>query len=91
MSDRTTHLLFTGLAAGNIGDEAMFSAFLNHYRLPHGSTVEVYDSASPVIETFPRHYRYVDRRDERRIRQAIESSQNRFPGGRHTRGVRMGP
>ena len=66
--------MFTGLGAGNIGDEAMFSAFLNHYRLPPGSTVEVYDPSSPVIRTLPRQYRYADWRDDINNHQSIKSS-----------------
>jgi 2-polyprenyl-3-methyl-5-hydroxy-6-metoxy-1,4-benzoquinol methylase len=66
--------MFTGLGAGNIGDEAMFLAFLKHYPLPPGSTVEVYDPSSPVIKTLPRQYRYVDWRDDINNHQSIKSS-----------------
>jgi len=68
------HLMFTGLGAGNIGDEAMFTAFLKHYRLPAGSTVEVFDPSSPVIKTLPRQYRYVDWKDDLNNHQSVQSS-----------------
>ena len=74
MSSRKLHLMFTGLGAGNIGDEAMFTAFLKHYHLPAGSTVEVWDPSSPVINTFPRQYQYVDWKDDRNNHQSIKSS-----------------
>ena len=74
MSRQKIHLLFTGLGAGNIGDEAMFLAFLDHYYLPAGSTVEVWDPSSPVINTFPRQYRYVDWKDDLNNNQSVKSS-----------------
>lgn len=67
-------MLFTGLGAGNIGDEAMFLAFVKNYRLPPTSTVEVYDPASPVIKTLPQKYQYVDWKDDAGNNQLIASS-----------------
>jgi len=69
------HLMFTGLGAGNTGDEAMFLAFLNYYRLPPGSTVEVYNPSSPVIKTFPCEYRYLDWKEDQKSNEALESAQ----------------
>ena len=74
MSSQKIHLMFTGLGAGNIGDEAMFTAFLKHYRLPAGSTVEVWDPSSPVIKTLPQQYQYVDWKDDINSHQSIKSS-----------------
>lgn len=67
--------MFTGLGAGNTGDEAMFLAFLCHYRLPLGSTVEVYDPSSPVIKTFHSEYRYLDWKEDQKSSKALESAQ----------------
>ena len=69
------HLLFTGLGAGNIGDEAMFNGFVGNFPLPAGSTVEVFDVENPVVNTLPACFRYVDWRDEGKCRQAIDSCQ----------------
>ena len=74
MSSNKIHLIFSGLGAGNIGDEAMFLAFLKHYPLPPGSTVEVYDPSSRVIATFPRQYQYVNWKDDRQNQRFIQSS-----------------
>ena len=74
MSNQRLHLMFTGLGAGNIGDEAMFTAFLEHYRLPAGSTVEVWDPSNPVIKTLPQQYQYVNWKDDINIHQSVKSS-----------------
>ena len=68
------HLIFSGLGAGNIGDEAMFKGFTDHFPLPDGSTVEVYDLHSPIVETLPEGFTYLDWKDDEKCVQAIESS-----------------
>ena len=60
----TAHVLFTGLGAGNIGDEAMFQGFLSIYPLPTGSSIEVWDSTADVLNQFPSYYHYVNFRDQ---------------------------
>jgi 2-polyprenyl-3-methyl-5-hydroxy-6-metoxy-1,4-benzoquinol methylase len=71
----TFHLLFTGLGAGNIGDEAMFLGFSNYYPLPPGSTVEAYDPANPVIRTLPSRFRYVSWTSDRENEEAVKSAE----------------
>ncbi|MBF0466730.1 MAG: polysaccharide pyruvyl transferase family protein [Nitrospirae bacterium] len=58
------HVSFTGLGAGNIGDEAMLSGFLSLYKLPHGTTVEVWDKKEKALRIFSPCYEFVDFRDE---------------------------
>jgi polysaccharide pyruvyl transferase WcaK-like protein len=64
------HLLFTGLGAGNIGDEAMFAGLLSGYSLCPETTVEVYDALSPVVESLPQQLTYLDQRDRESCRKA---------------------
>ncbi len=68
------HLLFTGLGAGNIGDEAMFAGFLSGYSLSPGTTVEVYDARSPFVEGLPQQFTYIDQRDRESCRKAALSA-----------------
>jgi len=71
LSGKKAHLMFNGLGAGNIGDEAMFSGFLQGCSLLRSSTVEVYDPSSPIIETLPIEFQYTDwRNDEKNDRLA---------------------
>jgi polysaccharide pyruvyl transferase WcaK-like protein len=58
------HLLFNGLAAGNIGDEAMFAGFCRRFAMEAGSTVEVFDGGSSILDSLPSEYTYIDWRDE---------------------------
>ncbi|MBF0537079.1 MAG: polysaccharide pyruvyl transferase family protein [Nitrospirae bacterium] len=58
------HVAFSGLGAGNIGDEAMMQGFLSLYPLPEGSTIEVWDPDEPVLKQLPVGLRFVDYRDE---------------------------
>lgn len=58
------HLLFNGLGAGNIGDEAMFAGFCRRFAMEAGSTVEVFDGKSEILRTLPQEYAYMDWRDE---------------------------
>lgn len=67
--------MFNGLGAGNIGDETMFLAFLDHYPMPPKSTVEVYDSSSPIIKTLPTYLRYLDWTDDEMNNKAAQSAQ----------------
>ncbi len=65
------HLLFNGLGAGNIGDEAMFAGFNALFRMPPGSTVEVYDDSAEILSTLPRDYTYITWTDAARTDEAI--------------------
>ncbi len=58
------HLLFIGLGAGNIGDEAMFQGFLSLFPLPDGTSVEVWDNTAPVLNLFPQQYKYINFQDK---------------------------
>ena len=62
------HLLFTGLGAGNIGDEAMLEGFLSHFPLSPGSTIEVFDQGFSIVATFPKEYKYIDWKDREACR-----------------------
>ncbi|MEO5361841.1 MAG: glycosyltransferase [Nitrospirota bacterium] len=57
------HVTFSGLAAGNIGDEAMMQGFLSLHPLPEGTTIEVWDAASKAISQLPPSYRYINYAD----------------------------
>lgn len=57
------HVTFSGLAAGNIGDEAMMQGFLSLHPLPEGTTIEVWDTASEAISQLPPSYRYINYTD----------------------------
>jgi hypothetical protein len=74
ISKEKLHLLFTGLGAGNIGDEAMLSGFIEHYPLPPSSTIEVYNPSSPIIKTLPPHFRYLDWEDDDSNSRAVKSA-----------------
>ncbi|QWR76924.1 glycosyltransferase family 9 protein [Candidatus Magnetomonas plexicatena] len=58
------HVSFTGLGAGNIGDEAMMNGFLSLYKLQEGTTIEVWDKNEEALRIFPSCYEFVDFRDE---------------------------
>ncbi|MBF0316684.1 MAG: polysaccharide pyruvyl transferase family protein [Nitrospirae bacterium] len=58
------HVAFSGLGAGNIGDEAMMQGFLSIYPLPEGSTIEVWDKYEPILKQFPADLRFVTYTDE---------------------------
>ncbi|MBV6340263.1 polysaccharide pyruvyl transferase family protein [Candidatus Magnetobacterium casense] len=58
------HVAFSGLGAGNIGDEAMMQGFLSIHPLPEGTTIEVWDKDEPVLRQFPAGLRFVNYRDE---------------------------
>jgi ABC-type polysaccharide/polyol phosphate transport system ATPase subunit/polysaccharide pyruvyl transferase WcaK-like protein len=57
------HLIYTGLGAGNIGDEAMLHGFLALHPLPEATTVEVLDDMSPALKQFPPGLKFVNYRD----------------------------
>ncbi|MBF0344192.1 MAG: polysaccharide pyruvyl transferase family protein [Nitrospirae bacterium] len=57
------HVAFSGLGAGNIGDEAMMQGFLSIYPLPDGTTIEVWDKDEPVLKQFPDCLRFVNYTD----------------------------
>ncbi|MBF0486763.1 MAG: glycosyltransferase [Nitrospirae bacterium] len=57
------HVTFSGLAAGNIGDEAMMKGFLSIHPLPEGTTIEVWDAKSEAIAQLPPTYRYINYSD----------------------------
>lgn len=57
------HVSFTGMGAGNIGDEAMMLGFLSLYKLPPGTTIEVWDKNEPALKVFPDYYEFVDYTD----------------------------
>jgi polysaccharide pyruvyl transferase WcaK-like protein/2-polyprenyl-3-methyl-5-hydroxy-6-metoxy-1,4-benzoquinol methylase len=69
-----THQMFNGLGAGNIGDELMMLGFLNLIHPKDGSTIEIWDENSSVINWFPKRYRYIPWRDDRMCEQHIMSS-----------------
>ncbi|MBF0564621.1 MAG: glycosyltransferase [Nitrospirae bacterium] len=68
------HVAFTGLGAGNIGDEAMMQGFLSLFCLPQGTTVEVWDTAQPVLSQFPSTISFVDYKDNARCDYLYRSS-----------------
>lgn len=68
------HLLFNGLGAGNIGDEAMWAGFLCGWPLPEGSTVEVWDAHAPILKTFSTSYCYLDWRDRQGCLEAAKKA-----------------
>jgi polysaccharide pyruvyl transferase WcaK-like protein len=74
MKNDKLHLMFNGLGSGNIGDEAMFLAFVNHYPLPPGTTIEVYDPSSAIIKTLPGQFQYTDWKDDDRNNQLANDS-----------------
>ncbi|MEO5356697.1 MAG: glycosyltransferase [Nitrospirae bacterium YQR-1] len=57
------HVSFSGLGAGNIGDEAMMLGFLSLYKLPPATTIEVWDKNEPALKVFPEYYEFVDYTD----------------------------
>ncbi|QWR78765.1 glycosyltransferase [Candidatus Magnetomonas plexicatena] len=57
------HVSFSGLGAGNIGDEAMMLGFLSLYNLPDGTTVEVWDKNEPALKVFQERFEFVDYTD----------------------------
>jgi polysaccharide pyruvyl transferase WcaK-like protein len=59
------HLIFNGLGAGNIGDEAMFAGFLNAVYPQMQMTVEVFDAEAPIIQTLFRDYTYLSYTDNK--------------------------
>ena len=54
-----THQMFSGLAAGNIGDELMMLGFLTLARPMKGGTIEVWDAESPAVQWFPEEFSYI--------------------------------
>lgn len=64
------HLLFTGLGAGNIGDEAMLHGFLSSFSLQPGSSIEVWDKSSSALKQFSAEYNFIDYKDEEACREA---------------------
>ncbi|MBF0519278.1 MAG: glycosyltransferase [Nitrospirae bacterium] len=57
------HVTFSGLGAGNIGDEAMMLGFLSLYKLPEGTTIEVWDKKEPALKVFKQRFEFVDYTD----------------------------
>ncbi|MBF0318758.1 MAG: glycosyltransferase [Nitrospirae bacterium] len=57
------HVTFSGLAAGNIGDEAMMKGFLSLHRLPDDTTIEVWNNKSEALKQLPSTYRYINYSD----------------------------
>ncbi|MBF0464017.1 MAG: glycosyltransferase [Nitrospirae bacterium] len=57
------HVAFSGLGAGNIGDEAMMLGFLSLYKLPQGTTIEVWDKKEPALKVFTERFEFVDYTD----------------------------
>ncbi|MEI6259944.1 MAG: polysaccharide pyruvyl transferase family protein [Deltaproteobacteria bacterium] len=70
-----THQMFTGLGAGNIGDELMMLGFLKLIKPCEGSAIEIWDASSPAIRWFPEKYRYLPWRDDSKCEQSVSSSQ----------------
>lgn len=70
-----THQMFSGLAAGNIGDELMMLGFLKLIQPCAGSTIEVWDGLSRAVGWFPDRYRYICWQDEERCERCVASSQ----------------
>jgi polysaccharide pyruvyl transferase WcaK-like protein len=58
------YLVFTGLGAGNIGDESMMQGFLSLFPLPDHTVIEVWDTNSHALKQFPLKYRYIHYQDE---------------------------
>ena len=54
-----THQMFSGLGAGNIGDELMMLGFLNLIRPCDASAIEIWHESSPDIPWFPREYDFI--------------------------------
>jgi ADP-heptose:LPS heptosyltransferase/polysaccharide pyruvyl transferase WcaK-like protein len=54
-----THQMFSGLGAGNIGDELMMLGFLNLIQPGDGSAIEIWHESSPDIPWFPRKYAFI--------------------------------
>ena len=74
ISDIKRHLIFTGLGAGNIGDEAMLHGFLALYPLPAATTVEVWDERSPALKQFPPGLKFVDYRNAEKCEKLCMAS-----------------
>ncbi len=68
------HISFTGLGAGNIGDEAMMSGFLSICKFPEGTTIEVWDKNEKALSIFPPCYEFVDFRDKATCRALCKAS-----------------
>ena len=66
-----THQMFSGLGAGNIGDEVMILGFWNCLEPTAGSTVEIWDSNSPVVRWFPSRYTYLPWTDNKVCQEAV--------------------
>ncbi len=76
------HLLFTGLGAGNTGDEAMLEGFLSLFPILQGSTVEVFNAESSIVQTLPRQLVYLDWKDRKTCRDAaLEADRVLMVGG----------
>ncbi|KJU83190.1 polysaccharide pyruvyl transferase CsaB [Candidatus Magnetobacterium bavaricum] len=68
------HVAFSGLGAGNIGEESMMQGFLSIYPLPDGSTIEVFNKDEPVLRQFPAGLRFVTFADEMACYRAYEEA-----------------
>ncbi|MBF0336712.1 MAG: polysaccharide pyruvyl transferase family protein [Nitrospirae bacterium] len=68
------HVAFSGLGAGNIGDEAMMQGFLSIHPLPEGTTIEVWDKDEPALRQFPAGLRFVNYRDEATCNKLYKSA-----------------
>lgn len=76
------HMLFTGLGAGNIGDEVMFAGFLNAIYPPLPMTVDVYDRDAPIVKTLPQEFIYLNYYEEEAcLKAALDSDIVLLVGG----------
>ncbi|MEI8131418.1 MAG: polysaccharide pyruvyl transferase family protein [Leptolinea sp.] len=69
-----THQMFTGLGAGNIGDELMMLGFLKLIQPREGSAMEVWNENSPAIPWFTEKYHYPSWLDDSKCEQYVLSS-----------------
>ena len=70
-----THQIFSGLAAGNLGDDLMMLGFLKLIQPGYGSTVEVWDENSPAIRWLPETCRYISCLDDDKCERYASDSQ----------------
>ncbi|KJR40757.1 Polysaccharide pyruvyl transferase [Candidatus Magnetoovum chiemensis] len=54
------HILYNGLGAGNIGEDAIYNGFLSLFPLPEGSSFEVWDADSPILKQYGNRYEFID-------------------------------
>ena len=67
------YLVFTGLGAGNIGDESMMQGFLSLFPLPDDTVVEVWDTNSYALKQFSPKYQYIHFQDQKAFKKLCKN------------------